>query len=162
VDLIVQRRRATAMRVFVESRLSCDADLVWSTVQTTALLLEVCAPLVDIHPLPGEAFPERWPAGETIRCRSYLFGVLPLGTRTIYFERIDPEAREIQSRESDFLVQRWDHLVRVRPDAEGGCWYSDEVEVEAGWRTPLVWLFASCLYRYRQRRWRRVVRRLVG
>jgi hypothetical protein len=118
--------------------------------------------MVAIRPLPGETFPERWTAGETIRCRSSLLGILPLGTRTIHFERIDHEARAIQSRETDPLVQRWDHLVRVRPDLEGQCWYSDEVEIEAGWRTFLVWLFASCLYRYRQRRWRRVAQCLAG
>jgi hypothetical protein len=150
------------MRSFVESRLPCDADLAWSAVQTSALLLEVCAPLVRIRPMPGDRFPERWLAGETIRCRSSLLGILPLGMRTIHFERIDPDAGEIQSRESDRLVQRWDHLVRVRPDANGGCRYSDEVEIEAGWRTPLVWLFAQGLYRFRQRRWRGLARRLAA
>jgi hypothetical protein len=152
------------MRVFVESRYPCDADLVWSTVQTPALHREVCAPLMAMCPLPGEIFPERWRAGETIRCRLYLFGILPLGTHTIDFERIDPEARVIQSHESGVMAKRWDHLIRVRPDSEGagGCWYSDEVEIEAGWRTFLIWVFASVFYRHRQRRWRRVVQRLVG
>jgi hypothetical protein len=97
-----------------------------------------------------------------MRFRIYLFGIIPLGTHTIFLERIDPEAREIQSRESAFLVRRWDHLVRVRPAGYGQTLYSDEILIEAGWLTAFVWLFAQWFYRHRQRRWRRVARRLVA
>jgi len=34
------------------------------------------------------------------------------------------------------------------------CSYTDEVEIEAGVFTPLVWLYANLLYRYRQLRWK--------
>src|SRR5205814_10309082 len=94
--------------------------------------------------------------------RIYLFGIIPLGTHTIFLERIDSEAREIQSRESEWLVRRWDHLIRVRPAADGQTLYSDEILIEAGWLTAFVWLFAHWFYRHRQRRWRRVARRLVA
>ena len=150
------------MRVFFESLLPCSADQAWVAVQTSALLVEVAAPFVAIRPLVGETFPTKWPAGQTVRCRSYLFGFIPVGTRTLHFERIDQSAREIQSRESDSLISRWDHLIRIRPTTDGPCRYSDEVEIEAGWRTPLVWLFALAFYRHRQRRWRRVARRLAS
>jgi len=116
---------------------------------------------VVVRPMAGETLPERWPAGQTVRCRSYLFGLIPLGTHVVHLERIDPSAREIQSREFDPLISRWDHLVRIRPMTEGRCRYSDEIEIEAGWLTPLVWLFALGFYRHRQRRWRRVARRLA-
>jgi hypothetical protein len=150
------------MKVFVESILPCSADLAWAAVQTSALLMEVAAPVVTFRPVVGETLPERWPAGQSVRCRMYLFGLIPLGTQVVHLERIDPAAREIQSRESTALVARWDHLVRIRPAADGRCRYSDEVEIEAGWRTPLVWLFALAFYRHRQWRWRRVARRLVA
>ena len=147
------------MRVFVESLLPCNADLAWAAVQTSALLGEVAAPLMTFRPVAGETLPERWPAGQTMRCRVYLFGLIPVGTQVIHFERIDPATREIQSRESTLLVARWDHLIRIQPTTNGRCRYSDEVEIEAGWRTPLVWMFALSFYRHRQRRWRRVARR---
>ena len=93
---------------------------------------------------------------------------LPYRTRLIRMgvamamERIDPAAREIQSRESEWLVRRWDHLVRVRPAGDGQTLYSDEIIIEAGWATFFVWLFAHWFYRHRQRRWRRVARRLAA
>jgi len=148
------------MRAYVESILLCDADLAWNEVQKSTLLAEVVSPIAAISALHGEILPERWSALSTLRCRTHLFGVIPLGTRTLYFERIDAERREIQSREHDALIQRWDHLVRIEPLGPGQCRYSDEIEIEAGPLTLAVWLFACAFYRHRQRRWQTVAKRL--
>jgi hypothetical protein len=86
--------------------------------------------------------------------------VVPLGTHALTIERIDPAAREIQSREHDRLVHRWDHLIRVRATADGRTRYSDDIDIGAGPLTPLVWLFANFFYRHRQRKWRLVAKRL--
>lgn len=150
------------MTVFVESVLDCPADEVWAEVQRPALLLEVCRPWAYVRSADTTGFPERWRHQTTVRVRSTLFGFLPVGVRTIYFEHIDPAAREIQSREHDVLIRRWDHLVRVQPLADGRSRYSDEVQIEAGWLTFFVWLYAQGLYRHRQRKWRRVARRLAA
>lgn len=149
------------MRVYVESILPCSAELAWSAVQTRALLDEVIFPVIVLRPAQGRQLPDRWALGPKVRCRSYLFGLIPLGTRTLWFERIDQQHFEIQTREWDRLVRRWDHLVRIRPEGAESCCYSDEVEIEAGWRTPFVALFAWFFYRHRQRRWRRVARRVA-
>lgn len=148
------------MRVIVQSTLPCDGDLAWAEVQKSALLQHIARPLVSIVPISGETFPERWPAAISIRCRSYLFGIVPLGTRTLTFERIDHESHEIQTRESDLLVRRWDHLIRVEPRGAGSCQYSDTIEIDAGLLTPAVWLFARLFYGHRQRRWQNVAKRL--
>lgn len=149
------------MRVVVECELACRPDAVWDEVSRSRLLKEVCAPLVTFRQRPGEELPDAWQEGTTIHVRSYLFGLIPLGRRTITFDRVDSAAGDIDSREHDPLVRRWDHQVRVRPAANGRTVYRDEVIVEAGLLTPLVWLFAQCLYRHRQRRWRGVAKRLA-
>ncbi len=148
------------MRVAVESVFPCSAVLAWEEVLTSRLLVEVAAPLVAIRPAPGEELPERWLAGSAVRVRSYLFGVIPLGERALRFERIDPAACEIQTRESDRLVRRWDHLISIQPAADGCCRYRDQIDIDAGWFTAGVWLFAQWLYRHRQRRWQAVAKRL--
>jgi hypothetical protein len=150
------------MRVYVESVLPCPPEKAWEEVQRPALHREVIRPLMRFVPADPPQLPERWPQGTTMRFRIYLFGIVPLGTHTIFLERIDPAAREIQSRESELLVRRWDHLVRVRSAGDGQTLYSDEILIEAGWLTPFVWMFAQWFYRHRQRRWRRVARRLVA
>jgi hypothetical protein len=156
------RADETAMNVHIESTWDCPPSRVWDEVQTSRLLLEVASPLVRLSPVDAAEFPVRWSAGTTLRCRSRLFGVIPLGVRTLHFERIDHAAREIQTRECDPLIRRWDHLIRVA-DAGAGCTrYSDSIEIDAGWLTLPVWLFAQWFYRHRHRRWRAVAARLAA
>jgi hypothetical protein len=148
------------VRVELESVLPCSADAAWQAVQTSRLLTDICFPLVMFGRVDGHEFPEQWPAGESLDCRSYLFGMIPLGRRRIRFERIDGEAREIQSRESDLLVARWDHLIQITPAGPNQCRYRDEILIEAGRLTGLVAWFARRLYHHRQKRWQAVARKL--
>jgi ligand-binding SRPBCC domain-containing protein len=148
------------MRVYVETLLDCPPEKVWDTLRTSALLVEVIDPLLRFDPLPGESFPVRWEQGTTVRGRAYAFGLVPLGVHAIHYERIDDVAREIQTRESSRFVRRWDHTLRVRAAPDGRTLYSDEVEIEAGAWTLIVWAFAQFFYRHRQGRWRRIARRL--
>jgi hypothetical protein len=150
------------MRIFLESLLPCEADLAWSAVQTSALLLEIAAPLISLRPERGQEMPARWPLGVAVRLRPRLFGIVPLATRTLNFERIDHDKREIQTREFDALIRRWDHRIQVQPAGAETCRYTDDVEIQAGVLTPLAWLFAQWFYRHRQKRWRRVAERLAA
>src|SRR5262245_42251901 len=150
------------MNVHVESVFDCPPDRAWDEVQRTALLLEVCGPLVTFRAVEPAVLPPRWEEGITVRCRSYLFGVVPLGTRTVRIERIDQEARAIQTREQDPLFRRWDHLIRVRAADGGRTRYSDTVDLDAGPVTPLVRPCVHWFYRYRHLRWRRVAKRLAA
>jgi len=149
------------MKCFVQTILDCRADQVWVTVQTSSLLLDVIRPLVTLEPVGPDTFPERWIQGTSVRCRVYLFGILLLGVHTLELERIDQASRQIHSRERDLIVRRWDHRIRIQEISGGRAHYSDEIEIDAGILTPLVWLFAVGFYRHRQRRWRVIARRLA-
>ena len=153
-------RNSRSVRVVVETILPCSADAAFREVKTSRLLTDVCFPLVMFGRVDGHDFPDEWPAGESLDCRSYLLGMIPLGRRHLHFERIDDGAREIQSRESDPLVARWDHLIRITPLGPNRCLYRDEIVIEAGCRTGIVAWFAERLYRHRQKRWQAVARRL--
>jgi hypothetical protein len=149
------------MRVFVQSVLPCGADQAWEAVQTSALLEEICAPLIYFKPDRGEEIPERWSQETPNRLRPKMFGVLPLATRTLAWERIDQQKREIQTREHDAMIRRWDHRIHVEPAGDNECRYTDDIEIQAGVLTPLVWLWAEWFYRHRQKRWRAVAQRLA-
>jgi len=150
------------MRVHVVSVLQCPAEAVWKKVCRSDLLCEVAWPLVTFEAIDSKSLPDIWVEGQTVRLRSRLFGIFPLGTRSLVFERIDTPRREIQTRETDPLVRRWDHLISVGQHDDNRATYSDDVEIDADWLTPFVWLFAQLFYRHRHRRWRRVARRLAS
>ena len=56
------------MKCFVQTILDCRGEQVWTTVQTSSLLMDVIRPLVTLEPVGAEAFPERWAEG-TFHCR---------------------------------------------------------------------------------------------
>jgi hypothetical protein len=148
------------MKVYVETVLECSPELAWAEVQTSGLLREVMYPWLRFVPPRGATFPFRWEQNTIVFGRCYLFGLLPTGMRSIRFERIDSARRQIQTHETDRLVDRWDHLISIREAPDGQSLYSDEIEIEAGCLTWIVATFARHFYRHRQRRWRKIARRL--
>src|SRR5262249_31225268 len=74
-------------------------------------------PLARVVPM-GAPFPERWSEGLMVQCKSFVFGVIPIGVRTVGFEKIDQKNYEIQSREHDPLISRWDHLISIKPQTD--------------------------------------------
>jgi len=147
------------MLVEVSTLLDCSAAKAWKEVQKSSLLLHVIWPLVRLEPA-GVPFPERWSEGLTIQCRSFMFGIIPIGVHTLHIEKIDPENHEIQTREHDPLVPRWDHLISIRPLDDSRSIYRDRIDIDAGRLTAVVWAWAHWLYRHRQRRWRALAKTL--
>lgn len=139
------------MKVKISTDLACPAIDAWQTVIQSATLSYVALPLAKIE-ASRASFPKNWIQAQTIYCKSYLFGFIPVGERTIYFERVDSAEKEIQSRESDPLIRRWDHLITVKPTSKSSCTYCDEVVIEAGLMTFFVWAWANWFYRHRQKR----------
>jgi hypothetical protein len=141
------------MIVDVSTALDCSAAKAWNEVQKSSLHSHVIWPLARVVPA-GTPFPERWSEGATIRCRLFIFGVIPMGIHTLFFEKIDQKNYEIQSREHDSLVARWDHLVSIKPLDDSRSIYRDTIDIDAGSLTLVVWAWANWFYRHRQRRWR--------
>jgi hypothetical protein len=144
------------MKVRVETELNCQAERAWGLVQQSGTLIHVCQPLARIESV-GEPFPQKWTEKGVYHCESFLFGFIPVGKRRILLERVDSGKNEIQSRESDTLIERWDHLISINALGVDRCRYVDEIEIQAGAFTFLVWLWANWFYRHRQSRWRRLV-----
>jgi hypothetical protein len=148
------------VKVDLATQLDCPADTAWDKIQTSALFLHVIWPLARVVAVEPKQFPPCWREGATLRCRSYIFGVIPIGVRTLTFVRIDQDKREIVTRESDSLVRRWDHVFSITPLGPRRSLHRDTIDIDAGALTFLVWAWASWFYRHRQRRWRALARTL--
>jgi hypothetical protein len=43
---------------------------------------------------------EHWMVGQLLRCRLFVLGFIPIGVRALWFEKLDPQAREIHRSSS--------------------------------------------------------------
>jgi hypothetical protein len=143
----------------VSTELNCSAAKAWNEVLKSSLLLHVIWPLVRVVPI-GAPFPLCWTEGSTVQFKSYVFGIIPIGVRTLHFEKIDETNYQLQSREHDPLIARWDHLISIKPLGDNRSVYRDTIDIDAGSLTFVVWTWANGFYRHRQRRWRALARSL--
>ena len=143
----------------VSTILECPTANAWREVQKSSLLRHVIWPLVRFVPV-GPALPERWSEGLTVRCKLFVFGVIPMGVHTVHLEKIDQTNHEIHSREHDPLISRWDHVISIKPLDDSRSLYRDTIDIDAGIFTVVVWAWANWFYRHRQRRWRALARTL--
>jgi hypothetical protein len=143
--------------IHVETRLPASADRVWSALQQPASFLYVCRGLFGIPALAGRTDPVR--AGEVGTFWLVAFHVVPAYRHTLEILSVDGDTRTISTHEHGGVLRRWDHVLHAEPDGDDRCVYSDTVTIDAGRLTPVVAALAVGIYRYRQRRWHKLVRR---
>ncbi len=145
------------MRVTVSSEFDISAEQAWGLVTRPDTLQFITKGLIGFRPLDG-GFPEFWQEGKTERVRLLLGGLIPASEYHICFTRIDEQARELLTNEAGGAITQWDHLMTIDPLAENRCRYTDSIDIEAGRLTRSVCAYAKFFYRYRQRRWLKLIK----
>ena len=126
---------------------------VFTRLQRLETLQYIAAPYATFTPIErNDTF--IWKEGATSSYHFRLFGFIPFGIHTIRIERFDQNG--IQSREHNPHVPVWDHLITLE-DLGDQTKYTDEVEIQAGWKTFFIWLWAKAFYAHRQRKWIRLL-----
>lgn len=143
--------------VHVQTDLPTGAGKVWEAMQHPASFLYVTRGLFGFPALAGRTAPIR--EGEIGTGWLMLLHVIPLSRHTIHVVGLDQDTRTIRSRERGGILRAWNHTLHVEATGERTCRYTDTVAIDAGPLTGLVAVAAVGIYRYRQRRWHRLVRR---
>jgi hypothetical protein len=144
--------------VRVSTDLDIPADLAWETVKKPETFQYVVRGIMGVRLL--DEIPEDWGEGLTVRVRLFFFHVIPAWKHEIGIVRLDEAEREIYTNERGGPVRRWNHRIKIDPVSASRCHYTDEIEVHAGPLTPLTGASTHLIFRYRQRRWRKLARRL--
>ncbi|MBR1584937.1 MAG: hypothetical protein IJ662_05295 [Clostridia bacterium] len=129
-------------------------DVVFAKLQELSTLQYIAAPYASFTPIDA-AQPAVWTVGSTSAYRFRLFGFIPFGTHTIHIERFDRDG--IRSREGNEHVPVWNHKIYLK-DHGNDTEYTDEVDIEAGWKTVFIWLWAKAFYAHRQKKWIRMLK----
>lgn len=142
----------------ISTTFDATAEQLWEAISRPASLRFVAAPLLQFEPLVAGELDDAWVVGKTYALRLSLFGLLPAGEHRITLATIDREANLIESKESGALAPVWNHTIRFNAVGASKLQYTDEIEIQAGLRTGVIWAFAHLFYRHRQRRWKRLLR----
>jgi len=81
----------------------------------------MASPLVAFVPVSPPALPERWEEQKYVG-RLRLFGIIPIGRRTINISVPSRSDSHIELRDNGYgsLIAKWDHLITIR-STDGGC-----------------------------------------
>ena len=142
--------------VHVETILPTDADRVWSAMLSPVTFLYVCKGLLGFPALSGRS--EALRPGERGTGWLFAFHLIPAYRHTIEIVEVDPASKTLRTHEHGGILRTWDHTLHVEPIDERSSRYSDTVDIDAGAATAFVAALAMGIYRYRQRRWRKLVR----
>jgi hypothetical protein len=138
----------------ITTSLSTNAERVFAAVQKTGTFLYITRGML------GFSGANKWPAtfdeGDELQTRMWFFHVIPGWRHYLRLVSVDPAEMELHSNEHGGPIRKWNHRIKIEPATESSCHYLDEIDIEAGILTPLIWLYAHVFYRYRQRRWRRL------
>jgi hypothetical protein len=143
----------------ISTRLPCSENELWQRIIEPGSLQFVASPILSFVPAEDCDLEGEWQVGRPYPLKLYFLKVIPLGRHTIQLVKIDKDTNTIASRESGLLARVWNHTISFREVSPGVVSYKDEIEIRAGWLTPVIWLFAQLFYRHRQRRWKALLRR---
>lgn len=142
------------MLVTRTTHLPLAPEAACALAQKPALFQHVVWPLFTTGSLP-----ERLEVGERASARLYLAGVVPAWRHHLQLVALEP--CEIRTNEGGGPVAVWNHTLTFEPASDGGCRYTDAIEVRAGLATLPAVLVAHLIFRWRHRRWRALARVLA-
>ena len=132
--------KISVMTVWRSSVFPAPAEEIFRRFQRLDTLQYIAAPLATFSPT-GETPPDgelRWEAGKTFAFRLRLFGVIPLGDHVIRVLEFGDRPYAIFTRESNPSVPTWNHRIEFSALDADRTRYTDDVEIGAGWKTPLI------------------------
>lgn len=92
-----------------------------------------------------------WEVGKSFSFDFKMFGFISLGVHIINVKEFNID--NIYTNEGNPFCPIWNHRIILKEIAGRKTEYTDEVEIEAGWKTPFIYLWAKAFYSHRQKKW---------
>ncbi|WP_146344823.1 SRPBCC family protein [Falsiphaeobacter marinintestinus] len=119
-------------------------DRLFALVTDLDTLEAVTKPWVQFHHLPSGPVHE----GQVIDVALSLFGLFPVRPYQMRVMKCDPVARVMRSEEDGMGIHKLTHELHVQAEDTGAV-LTDRIEIDAGWMTPFVAIWAHIIYRRR-------------
>ena len=138
-------------KVTLTTELPVSAELAGALARQPAMMTYVLSPVLKVYRL---RVPERVTVGTEGSARFWWFGVAPGWTHHLVVKTLEPT--EIYTNEHGGPVHVWNHRLTFEEIDADRCRYTDQIEVEDGWRGAPVRLFIRLMFWHRHRRWRQL------
>lgn len=142
--------------VCISSVFQADADEIWDKLQQLSTLQYIAAPFATFAPLEESKLV--WREGQTSSFKFKLFGLVSFGTHTINVLEFDKPTLTVYTNEANKWVPVWNHKIWLERIDDKAVKYTDEVQLDAGWKTIFVYWWSQIFYRHRQKKWRKLLR----
>lgn len=146
------------MTARISTVFSCSEAEFWRRWTDPESWNYIVSPMLRAVPVGPVSLEDEWQVDRTYSFQLHLFNLIPLGRHNIKLIKVDKETNTISSEESGSLAPVWIHHIWFRAVPGDRLAYTDEIEIGAGWLTPVIWLIAHLFYRHRHRRWRKLLR----
>ncbi|MBA2881349.1 hypothetical protein HNR65_001676 [Desulfosalsimonas propionicica] len=146
----------------ISTHFICTEKDLWQKIIEPKALQFVAWPILSFIPDEAGALDGEWIVGKKYNLRLFFLKCIPLGRHIIQLVKIDKTANTISSQEKGKLTRVWNHDITFHEVYPGKVHYIDKIEISAGLRSPVIWLFAHIFYRHRQRRWKLLLERQRG
>ena len=129
----------------ISRRYPVSAETLWADILDPTALAEAMDGAVTYVGLPSEPVYE----GQRISVSLKRWGWLPIGQWTMEVVRRDDENFILESREHGNVVRCYKHRLVVTPVDGECCDYTDYLDLDAGFLTPLVFPMFRAMYEKR-------------
>ncbi len=146
----------------IQTTFKCSYETVVENLNKSATHKYITSPLMSFTPVKADKYPENWVNGK-VEVHMKLFGLISFGKQIFGVEKIQENNKDeyiIRDNGYGELVRKWDHWVFVRrTHKDNKTIYVDRIEIKAGFLTVFVWIFANIFYRWRQFRWKMLIKK---
>jgi len=139
----------------IQTSFDTSAEKVWKTLKKKKTFLFITRGFLGF--IGAKNWPEEFYEGLEIDTRFVFFHILPAWKHHLRVVKLDNHNKELYSNENGGLIKIWNHLIKIVPETDQRCKYTDQVEIKAGFLTPVVWAYAHVFYRYRHYRWKKLI-----
>lgn len=143
------------MLVKVMSVFNCNSDQLFNEIKKSKSLFYIAEPLVKFVEVENHLIPEFWEEGKYL-IKMYILGFIPFGSQWIIIS-MDDDIKNIRDNGYSKIIKKWDHNVYLKDIGNNRTLYADTIEINAGILTLFIVLFANIFYRFRQKRWKKLI-----
>jgi len=137
--------------VKISSVFPASIDEIWTKIQHLETLQFIATPYATFEPLDKNVL--TWQEGVTTEYFFKLFGLFSFGKHSIEVIEFNKAKGLIYTNEKNKLVPVWNHTILLQRIEADLTHYTDEVEINAGWKTFCVYCWSVLFYKHRQKKW---------